>query len=73
MKFRCIFRVEVEGYLWRVIESCEPDSDGMRVYKVLHLRRVYARYRRANGQIPIEECLQVALGCGVSIGWRNVL
>lgn len=73
MKRECVFRIEVEGYLWRVV--ADPFIMGVqpRTYRIMHRRRCYAKLTGFDAQLAIEQCMVFALGCGVDIHWGKVL
>lgn len=73
MKRECVFRIEVEGHLWRV--EAEPFIMGHepRTYRIMHRRRCYAKIYSFNAQLAIEQCMAFAFGCGVDIHWGRVL
>lgn len=73
MKKECIFKVEVEGMLWKVIKYPEIDRDGAHLYKIEHNRRVYHKAYRMCAQLMVEECLVFAFGCDVDVKWGIVL
>lgn len=73
MKRRCIFRVQFEGSMWRVLESLEKDEAGRYEYRIMHNRRVLERFRQFTGCRAIEQCVRYALGVGVEIYWGEVL
>ena len=73
MKKECVFRVEVEGSLWRVVKYPKKTLDGAHLYKIEHNRRVYDTCYRMTAQKPIEACLRFAFGCGVDVRWGMVL
>ena len=69
MKSECVFRIEVEGWLWRVEREGSLLAKGPCVYRVTHRRRVYARVTSDNARAAIELACRFALGCSVSIKW----
>lgn len=69
MKNDCVFRIEVEGYLWRVEREGSERVDGPKVYRVTHRRKVYARMTSNDARAAIEMACRFALGCSVSIKW----
>ena len=69
MKRECVFRIEVEGELWRVEASPIIMSNEQRVYRIMHRRKRYASFPDDNAQDAIKMCMQFALGCRVSIEW----
>ena len=71
MKNQCVFRIEVEGYLWRVEREGSMMGHGPAVYRVTHRRRVYARVTSDNARAAIELACRFALGCSVSIKWGS--
>lgn len=73
MKRRCIFRVQFEGSMWRVLESLEKDEAGRYEYRIMHNRRVLERFSQFTGCRAIEQCLRYALGVGAEIYWGEVL
>lgn len=73
MKKRCVFRIEVEGCLWRVIE-CPITPNGSKLeYRIMHKRRVLFKCRGIDARYAIETACRFALGCGVDINWGIVL
>ena len=73
MKRRCVFRIEVEGDLFRVIE-CPITPNGRKFeYRIMHKRRVLFKCKGIDAQFAIEQCMVFALGCGVDIHWGKVL
>ena len=73
MKKECVFKVEVEGYLWKVVKYPKRNSCGAHLYKIEHNRRVYFKDYRMCAQLLIEECLRYAFGCDVNVRWGIVL
>ena len=73
MKKECVFRIEVEGWLWRVEVDPFICSDAPRVYRIMHRRRCYARFTDINAQDAIKLCMQFAFGCRVEIKWGTQL
>lgn len=73
MKKECVFRIEVEGYLWRVVADPFVMSDKPRTYRIMHRRKCYAKLKGFNAQLAIEQCMVFALGCSVDIHWGVVL
>ena len=69
MKNQCVFRIEVEGYLWRVEREGSMMGHGPAVYRVTHRRKVHARIIGNDARAAIEMACRFALGCGVSINW----
>lgn len=73
MNRRCVFRIEVEGSLWRVIE-CPITPNGSKFeYRIMHKRRLLFKYKGVNARLAIEQCLLFAFGCDVDINWGGVL
>lgn len=73
MKKKCVFKVEVEGMLWRVVKYPKRNQYGAHLYKIEHNRRVYAKEYRMCAQQIIEECLSLAFGCVVNVKWGIAL
>ena len=73
MKRECVFKIEVEGYLWRVVADPFVMGHEPRTYRIMHRRRCYAKFTCYNAQLAIEQCLMYALGCSVDIHWGKVL
>lgn len=73
MKKRCVFRIEVEGCLWRVIE-CPITPNGSKFeYRIMHKRRVLFKCRGIDARFAIESVCRFAFGCDVDINWGKVL
>lgn len=73
MTKECVFKVEVEGMLWKVIKYPKTNCYGAHLYKIEHCRRVYSKWYQTCAQRPIEECLRFAFGCNVNVNWGIVL
>lgn len=73
MTKECVFRVEVEGMLWRVVKYPKTNCYGAHLYKIEQNRRVYSKQYRMCANLVIEECLMVALRCSVKVAWRIAL
>ena len=73
MTKECVFRVEVEGMLWRVVKYPKTNCYGAHLYKIEHKRRVYSKQYRMCAQLVIEDCLMFAFGCKVNIAWGIAL
>lgn len=69
MKRECVFRIEVEGSLWKVVAEPFIMGHEPRTYRIMHKRRCYAKMEGTNAQLAIELCMVLALGCGVDIHW----
>lgn len=69
MKRECVFKIEVEGWLWRVEREGLLMSDEPSTYWVMHRRRVYAKVKGVDARAAIETACRSALGCPVSISW----
>lgn len=71
MKGFCIFRVQLGGDMWRVMESKVADEAGRYEYRIMHKRRVVERFKRSNARRAIEQCMKYAMGCGIDIWWEE--
>lgn len=69
MENYCVFRIEVEGFLWRVVRPSKSTLGVPCCYRVMHRRKVYARVKGTNAREAIELACRFALGCGVNIAW----
>lgn len=73
MKSECVFRIEVEGWLWRVVADPFVMCKKPRTYRIMHRRRCYAKVIGFDARLAIEQCIVFALGCGVDIHWEKGL
>ena len=73
MKKRCVFRIEVEGSMWRVTEERHHHVSSMYVYRIMHKRRCLMRIPDWNAQEAIQTTCRLAFGVNVNIDWRNIL
>lgn len=73
MKKECVFKVEVEGFLWKVVKYPITNRYGAHLYRIEHNRRVISRGYHMCAQLKIEECLKYAFGCDVNVRWGIVL
>ena len=71
MKKRCVFRIEIEGSLWRVTEEKHPHVSGMYVYRIMHMRRCVGRVEDWNARQTIIRAMELALRCNVNIHWEK--
>lgn len=68
---RCVFRIEVEGSLWRVTEEQHPHVSTMFLYRVMHKRRCYCRVEDWDARQAIVRAMELACGCGVKVNWEG--
>ena len=73
MERRCVFRIEVEGSLFRVIECPITPNESKYEYRIMHMRRVLFKCRGVDARYAIESACRIALGCDISIDWRAKL
>ena len=71
MKDYCVFKVECEGRLWRVVRPCDAKIGELCCYRIMHRRKVYARVKGMDAREAVEMACKFALGCNISIAWRN--
>lgn len=69
MKRECVFRIEVEGWLWRVEASPFIMTGEPRTYRIMHRRRCYGKLTGYDAQKAIVQCIESALGCRVDVKW----
>ena len=69
----CVFRIEVEGYLWRVVRPFNAPIGEPCCYRVMHKRRIYARVKGMDAREAIELACKFALGCQVDIKWGTMV
>lgn len=73
MKRRCVFRIEFEGCLWRVVEH-PITTDGRKYeYRIMHDRRLLFKCRGIDARYAIETAMRFAFGCDVDVNWGIVL
>lgn len=71
MTRECVFRIEVEGDLWRVVRPDTATIGEPCCYRIMHARKVYARVMGTDAGEAIRLACTAALGCNVSIAWRT--
>lgn len=72
MRKECVFKVVVEGRVWKVIKYPKTNCIGAHLYKIEHNRRVFSKAYRLCAQLLIVECLRAAFGCDVHVRWGIV-
>lgn len=73
MTRKCVFRIEIEGSLWRVTEENHPHVTDMYVYRIMHQRRCYGRVEDWNARPAIIRAMELAFRCHVAIHWKELL
>lgn len=73
MERECVFRVEVEGRIFRVVKYPKKNRYGAHLFKIEHNRRVISKEYRMCELLMIEECLRYAFRCDVNIRWGIML
>lgn len=73
MARECVSKIEYKGELYRVVKCPYADNGRVVVFKVMHKRRVLAKFRSPSDRGAIEFAMRCAFGVSVTIEEGSVL
>lgn len=73
MKNDCVFKIEYNGDLYRVVKKQYDYLGKVFVFKVMHRRRVLGKFRSPSDRGAIEFAMRCAFGVSVTIVEKSVL